>query len=94
MFSAEDKDISLDSVKHWGKSCLSPLALKSASVCYQFPSFDDDPKKKELLPFCFPNGIEIRIIPRYLSEQANLLGWSGSKADKYQLHEVSCVLPK
>ena len=89
LFSIEDSDMSLDNVKNWGNSHLSPLTLKTASVCCQFPSFDSDPKEKELIPFCFPNGAEIRIIPRCLSEHAKKLGWMGGKANKYQLHEVS-----
>ena len=87
--SVDDCDFSVDNVKHWGNSHLSPLALKSASVSYQFPTYDHNRKEKELFPCCYPHGLEIRIIPRYLSEQAKQLGWMGSKADKYQLHEVS-----
>ena len=94
LFSAEDIDLSLDKVRNWGSSNFSPLALNSASISYQFPTFDQDPKEKELFPFCYPHGLEVRIIPGYLSEKAKELGWMGSKADKYQIHEVSFTLRK
>ena len=92
LFSIEDNDFSLDKVKSWGSNNLSPLVLQSGSVCYQFPTFDENPKEKELFPFCYPHGLEVRIMPRYLSEQAKELGWMGRKADKYQIHEVSFTL--
>ena len=92
LFSVDDTNISSNNVRNWGNSLLSPLTLKVGSVSYQFPTFDYDPREKELFPFCYPHGLEIRVIPRYLSESAKQLGWMGSKADKYQLHEVRFMM--
>lgn len=54
LFSVDESDLSLENVKHWGNRHLSPLTLKSASACYQFPKSDQTQKEKEVFHFAIP----------------------------------------
>ena len=89
--SADKCSLSIENVRCWGKTDLSPIILKSGDIMDHFPcthagSFNG------LSTFCFPHGLSIRIIPKCTVERAKNLAWVGRKADRYQLHAVRFVI--
>ena len=96
-FAITSIDCNTDISKHvqdWGKNDLYPLVLAPDAGCirYEFPTSDKGVNAHELVPYCFPCGLKIRIIPRYIVDGATQIGWLGNQADGYQLHAVSLYI--
>ena len=96
-FAIASMDKIIDVSEHvmdWGNNDLCSIILGPGSGCirYKFSPTDEKLKVHELVPFCFPHGLKIRIIPRYAVDGAKRLGWLGDEADEYQLHAVSLCI--
>ena len=81
-------------VQDWGNNDLCPIVLRSSAASFRckFPEINNCINEKELVPFCFPHGLEVRIIPKCAVEEARRLGWIGSLADEHQLHAVRLIV--
>jgi len=70
-----------------GSNFLDPLYYNSTDVIEEFSfSTNHDISSKQFSPFCFPNGIQLRLIPRCVLKKAKNLGWVGEGGDTYQIH--------
>ena len=73
-------------------SSMSDISINDVVVMKQQQAF-------ELFPFCFPYGLEMRILPyvdcintkRLMIGNAHKLGWYGKQLDRYQIHAVSSI---
>jgi len=70
---------------------LDPFIVESVECLDQFPlpdpgSNDDSLAPDALSPFCFPNGLRVRMVPRSALAGVDKLGWLGTRGDCYQLH--------
>lgn len=78
---------------------LDPFIVENVECLDQFPlpdpgSNDDSLAPDALSPFCFPNGLRVRIVPRSALAGAERLGWLGTRGDCYQLHVVRLMPEK
>jgi len=72
---------------------LDPFQVESVECLDQFPAPDSNEDENclapdALAPFCFPNGLRLRLLPKFVLEDggAERLGWFGTGGDRYQLH--------
>ena len=78
----------LVNIKDWGKQNLDSVVCKTAVLQDKFPShgMDNLENHETMSLFCFPEGVNLRIIPRCAENGAKRIGWLGENSDRYMLH--------
>lgn len=75
-----------------GYRFLDPFCFKVAEVMDIFPRKEENEEAKNegntfdlavLSPFCFPNGVRHRLVPRSAFDSAKRLGWIDTSNDKF-----------
>jgi len=72
-----------------GSNYLGSFISHQIEVVDEYFNSDKRLSNEMFSSFCFPNGIEIRLIPCCALEGAERLGWCGGSSDKYEMLSVS-----
>ena len=76
-----------------GSKCFDPFVINKSKQLDHFPLTEmvDSVTNDGISSLCFPNGIDVRFVPKCALNNAHRVSWIGQATDRYQLHTFTDV---